>query len=197
VPPGAVRQIKVLTGPLSAQYGMSTTGVLSVVTASGSNVFYGDGVLLARPSGLQSRRRPCVRPIRRGGPAWRGAFDARIEDPWPRDRQEPFSLPPDEAVTRGDGDRVGGVRKSLNSGRRICMDLSGSSATAQGVESLNQARTSREKGTIVFRWEVCNVFNRPNVANPSSDVSSPSASGKMSAMSVNPPLMQFGLKFTS
>ena len=47
---------------------------------------------------------------------------------------------------------------------------------------------------MVFRWEVFNVFNRPNFANPASDVSSPSTFGKISAMSVNSRVMQFGLK---
>jgi hypothetical protein len=47
---------------------------------------------------------------------------------------------------------------------------------------------------MVFRWEVFNVFNRPNFANPASDVSSPSTFGKISAMSVNARIMQIGLK---
>jgi hypothetical protein len=51
-----------------------------------------------------------------------------------------------------------------------------------------------EKAGMVFRWEVFNVFNWSNFANPASDVSSPSTFGKISAMSVNPRIMQFGLK---
>ena len=51
-----------------------------------------------------------------------------------------------------------------------------------------------ERVGMVFRWEVFNVFNRPNFANPASDVSSPSTFGKISAMSVNSRIMQFGLK---
>jgi hypothetical protein len=52
-----------------------------------------------------------------------------------------------------------------------------------------------EKANLVFRWEVFNLFNRPNFANPASDVSSPATFGKLSAMSVNPRIMQYGLKF--
>ena len=37
-------------------------------------------------------------------------------------------------------------------------------------------------------------LNHPNFANPASDVSSPSTFGKISAMSVNPRIMQYGLK---
>jgi hypothetical protein len=51
-----------------------------------------------------------------------------------------------------------------------------------------------EKANLVFRWEIFNAFNWSNFANPASDVSSPSTFGKISAMSVNPRVMQFGLK---
>jgi hypothetical protein len=51
-----------------------------------------------------------------------------------------------------------------------------------------------EKSATVFRWEVFNVFNWPNVANRSTDVSSPSRFGTRSAMRVNPRIMQFALK---
>jgi hypothetical protein len=51
-----------------------------------------------------------------------------------------------------------------------------------------------EKANLLFRWEVFNLFNHPNFANPASDVSSPSTFGKISAMSVNSRIMQFGLK---
>jgi hypothetical protein len=51
-----------------------------------------------------------------------------------------------------------------------------------------------EKATMVFRWEAFNVFNWLNFANPASDVSTPSTFGKISAMSVNPRIMQFALK---
>jgi hypothetical protein len=51
-----------------------------------------------------------------------------------------------------------------------------------------------EKASIVFRWEFFNFFNHPNFANPAGDVSSPSTFGKISAMSVNPRIMQYALK---
>ena len=51
-----------------------------------------------------------------------------------------------------------------------------------------------ERVGIAFRWEVFNVLNHPNFANPASNVSSASTFGKISAMSVNPRIMQYGLK---
>jgi carboxypeptidase family protein len=51
-----------------------------------------------------------------------------------------------------------------------------------------------EQVGIVFRWEAFNVLNHPNFANPASNVSSPSTFGKISALSVNPRIMQYGLK---
>jgi hypothetical protein len=47
---------------------------------------------------------------------------------------------------------------------------------------------------LVFRWEVFNVLNRPNFANPSNDVSTPSTFGVISALTVNPRIMQYALK---
>jgi hypothetical protein len=47
---------------------------------------------------------------------------------------------------------------------------------------------------LIFRWEVFNVLNRPNFANPSNDVSTPSTFGVVSALSVNPRIMQYALK---
>jgi hypothetical protein len=82
VPPGALAEMQVLTGPYAAQYGLSTTGVLSMTTAAGSSRFAGDAFVYARPSGLQAR--PPVSTFRvpnertsggfeAGGPLWRDA----------------------------------------------------------------------------------------------------------------------------
>jgi hypothetical protein len=47
---------------------------------------------------------------------------------------------------------------------------------------------------LIFRWEVFNVLNTPNFANPSADVSTPSTFGVISALTVNPRIMHYGLK---
>jgi hypothetical protein len=51
-----------------------------------------------------------------------------------------------------------------------------------------------ERMKLIFRWELFNVLNRPNFANPSNDVSTPSTFGVISALTVNPRIMQYALK---
>jgi hypothetical protein len=51
-----------------------------------------------------------------------------------------------------------------------------------------------ERVQLIFRWEVFNVLNRPNFANPSNDRSTPSTFGVISALTVNPRIMQYALK---
>jgi len=47
---------------------------------------------------------------------------------------------------------------------------------------------------LIFRWEVFNLLNRSNFANPSNDVSTRSTFGTISALTVNPRIMQYALK---
>jgi hypothetical protein len=47
---------------------------------------------------------------------------------------------------------------------------------------------------LIFRWEIFNALNRPNFANPSNDVSTSSTFGVISALTVNPRIMQYALK---
>src|SRR4030095_6070651 len=55
VAPGAVREITVLTGQYSAQYGLSTTGVVAITTASGTNRLTGEAFTHLRPDATQAR----------------------------------------------------------------------------------------------------------------------------------------------
>jgi Carboxypeptidase regulatory-like domain len=47
---------------------------------------------------------------------------------------------------------------------------------------------------LILRWEIFNALNRPNFANPGNDVSTPSTFGVISALTVNPRIMQYALK---
>jgi Carboxypeptidase regulatory-like domain/TonB-dependent Receptor Plug Domain len=51
-----------------------------------------------------------------------------------------------------------------------------------------------ERVELIFRWEVFNLLNRPNFANPSNDVSTRSTFGTIGALTVNPRIMQYALK---
>jgi hypothetical protein len=54
----------------------------------------------------------------------------------------------------------------------------------------------REDGTLVFRTEFFNAFNHAQFANPGSeDANGGSSFGKITSASVNPRLIQFGLKY--
>lgn len=47
---------------------------------------------------------------------------------------------------------------------------------------------------LIFRWEMFNLLNRSNFANPSNDVSTPGTFGTIGALTVNPRIMQYALK---
>jgi hypothetical protein len=51
-----------------------------------------------------------------------------------------------------------------------------------------------ERVKLIFRWEIFNLLNRSNFANPSNDVSTPSTFGTISALTVNPRITQYALK---
>ena len=96
-----------------------------------------------------------------------------------------------------DGGLIDG-RFPVSGGGTIFGNLGRNVLRGPGQRNVDMALIKRtrlgEKAGMVFRWEVFNVFNWSNFANPASDVSSPSTFGKISAMSVNPRIMQFALK---
>src|SRR5712691_7933053 len=51
-----------------------------------------------------------------------------------------------------------------------------------------------ERVKLIFRWEIFNLLTGSNFANPSNDVSDPSTFGTISALTVNPRIMQYALK---
>jgi hypothetical protein len=102
----------------------------------------------------------------------------------------PASFVPDGGVIDG--------RFPVTGGGTIFGDLGRNILRGPGQRNVDVAFIKRtglgDKTTMVFRWEVFNAFNWANFANPASDVSSPSTFGRISAMSVNPRIMQCGLK---
>jgi hypothetical protein len=59
---------------------------------------------------------------------------------------------------------------------------------------IKRTRLGDRASFLIFRWEFFNFFNHPKLANPASYVSGPATFGKITAMSVNPRIMQYGLK---
>jgi hypothetical protein len=54
----------------------------------------------------------------------------------------------------------------------------------------------REDATLQFRAEFFNVFNHPQFSNPATALDSVGSFGQITGMSVNPRLIQFGLKYS-
>jgi len=102
----------------------------------------------------------------------------------------PAPFIPDGGLIDGTFPVTGGGTIFGNSGRNI---LRGPDQRNLDLALIKRTRLG-EKANMVIRWEVFNVSNHPNFANPASEVSSPGTFGEISAMSVNSRIMQYGLK---
>jgi hypothetical protein len=102
----------------------------------------------------------------------------------------PAPFIPDGGLIDGKFPVIGGGTIFGNLGRNILI------GPDQGNFDMALIKRTRlgEKADMVFRWEVFNLFNRPNFANPASNASIPGTFGKISAMSVNSRIMQYGVK---
>ena len=97
---------------------------------------------------------------------------------------------PDGGLIDGEYPVTGGGTIFGNLGRNI---LRGPDQQDFDIASIKTTSlTDRVK--LIFRWEIFNLLNRPNFANPSNDVSTPSTFGVISSLTVNPRIMQYGLK---
>jgi hypothetical protein len=119
-----------------------------------------------------------------------GSVESRLNQYFNTHVFVPAPFIPDGGLIDGKFPVTGGGTVFGNLGRNILR--------GPGQRNVDMAFIKRtklgDKATMAFRWEIFNVFNWPNFANPASDVSSPSTFGKITAMSVNPRIMQFGLK---
>ncbi|HKE59516.1 MAG TPA: hypothetical protein VKB46_22555, partial [Pyrinomonadaceae bacterium] len=119
-----------------------------------------------------------------------GSVSSRVNQFFNTSIFAPAPFIPDGALIDGQFPVSGGGTIFGNLGRNI---LTGPDQRNFDVALIKQTKLG-EKANLIFRWEVFNVFNHPNFANPASDVSSPSTFGKISTMSVNARVMQYGLK---
>ena len=119
-----------------------------------------------------------------------GSVSSRVNEFFNAGVFVPAPFIPDGGLIDGKFPVTGGGTIFGNLGRNI---LRGPDQRDFDMALIKRTRLG-EKASMVFRWEVFNVFNWPNFANPASGVSSPSTFGKISAMSVNSRIMQYGMK---
>jgi hypothetical protein len=119
-----------------------------------------------------------------------GSVSSRVNKFFNTKRFVPAPFFPDGSVIDGKYPVSGGGTMFGNLGRNILRgpDQQGFDIAAIKTTPL----TDRVK--LIFRWEIFNLLNRPNFANPSNDVSTPSTFGTISALTVNPRIMQYALK---
>jgi hypothetical protein len=119
-----------------------------------------------------------------------GSVESRLNQYFNTGVFVPAPFIPDGGLIDGKFPVSGGGTIFGNLGRNI---LRGPGQRDVDMAFIKRTRLAN-KTTLVFRWEIFNVFNWLNFANPASDVSSPSTFGKITAMSVNPRIMQFAIK---
>jgi len=119
-----------------------------------------------------------------------GSVSSRVNEYFDTSVFVPAPFIPDGGLIDGKYPVTGGGTVFGNLGRNILR--------GPGQRNVDMALIKRtplgKKANLVFRWEVFNVLDWDNFANPAADVSSPSTFGKITALSVNPRIMQFGLK---
>jgi hypothetical protein len=120
----------------------------------------------------------------------RGSVSGRVDRFFNTNVFVPATFVPDGGLIDGRFPVSGGGTIFGNLGRNV---LRGPGQRNVDMAFIKRTRLG-EKADMVFRWELFNVFNWSNFANPASDVSSPGTFGKNTAMSVNPRIMQFALK---
>ena len=162
ISPSAVREVRVLTGQYPASYGLSTTGVVAIATASGGERLRGETFAFFRPSDLQARPPgstmdvPNERtdwgatvggPLGIGGTRFFATFE-RIQ----QDRGAYIQSPSPGFFTGESRDRLGLVRiDGQRSGHLLSVRGNGSESTATNandrVAGFNQASYGRRSRT--------------------------------------------------
>jgi hypothetical protein len=118
-----------------------------------------------------------------------GSVSSRVNEFFNTNVFAPAPFIPDGGLIAGEFPVTGGGTIFGDLGRNI---LRGPDQRNFDIALIKRTRLG-EKANMVFRWEFFNFLNHPNFANPANDVSNPTF-GTISAMSVNPRIMQYGLK---
>jgi len=118
-----------------------------------------------------------------------GSVSSRVNEFFHTNVFAPAPFIPDGGLIAGEFPVTGGGTIFGDLGRNI---LRGPDQRNFDIALIKRTRLG-EKANMVFRWEFFNFLNHPNFANPASDVSNPTFA-TISAMSVNPRIMQYGLK---
>ncbi len=119
-----------------------------------------------------------------------GSVSGRINEFFTTKAFVPAPFVPDGGLIDGQYPVSGGGTIFGSLGRNV---LRGPDQRVVDVAAI-KATPLTEHVRLVFRWEVFNVLNRANFANPSNDVSTSSTFGVISALTVNPRIMQYALK---
>jgi hypothetical protein len=119
-----------------------------------------------------------------------GSVSSRVNEFFNTKAFIPAAFIPDGGLIDGKYPVSGGGTIFGNLGRNI---LRGPDQRVGDIAVIKTTPLS-ERIQLIFRWEIFNVLNRPNFANPSNDVSTPSTFGVVSALTVNPRIMQYALK---
>jgi hypothetical protein len=119
-----------------------------------------------------------------------GSVSSRVNEFFNTSAFVPAPFVPDGGLIDGKYPVSGGGTIFGNLGRNIVRGPDQQNFDIAAIKTT--ALTERVK--LIFRWEVFNLLNRSNFANPSNDVSTPSTFGVIGALTVNPRIMQFALK---
>ena len=119
-----------------------------------------------------------------------GSVSSRVNEFFNTKAFVPAPYIPDGGLIDGEYPVSGGGTIFGNLGRNILRGPDQEDFDIAAIKTTSL--TDRVK--LIFRWETFNALNRPNFANPSNDVSTPSTFGVISALTVNPRIMQYALK---
>jgi hypothetical protein len=119
-----------------------------------------------------------------------GSVSSRVNEFFNKRAFVPAPFVPDGGLIDGQYPVSGGGTIFGNLGRNIMRGPDQQDFDIAAIKTT--ALTDRVK--LIFRWEIFNLLNRPNFANPSNDVSTPSTFGVISNLTVNPRIMQYALK---